>query len=113
MARLTKSGGASFLCVIKDCGDEGHGLLSWPKRGVSIALDMPVRDNTQQLVDDLNEFVVAQGGRVYLAKDAFTRPEHFRAMEPRLAAFEAVRRRWDPDHTIRSAQSIRLFGDRP
>lgn len=113
MARLTKSGGASFLCVIKDCGDEGHGLLSWPKRGVSIALDMPVRDNTQQLVDDLNEFVVAHGGRVYLAKDAYTRPEHFRAMEPRLAAFEAVRRRWDPNGTIRSAQSIRLFGDRP
>jgi NAD(P)-dependent dehydrogenase (short-subunit alcohol dehydrogenase family) len=89
MARLTKSGGASFLCVIKDCGDEGHGLLSWPKRGVSIALDMPVRDNTQQLVDDLNEFVVAHGGRVYLAKDAYTRPEHFRAMEPRLAAFRS------------------------
>ena len=72
-----------------------------------------VADHTQQLVDDLNEFVVAHGGRVYLAKDAYTRPEHFRAMEPRLAAFEAVRRRWDPNGTIRSAQSIRLFGDRP
>jgi len=32
-------------------------------------------------------------------------------MEPRLAAFLAVRRKWDPDLRIRSAQSIRLLGD--
>jgi FAD/FMN-containing dehydrogenase len=112
MALITQLGGASFLCVIKDCGDEGQGLLSFPMRGVTIALDLPIRDNTQRLIDDLNTFVVAARGRVYLAKDAFTRPEHFRAMEPRLPAFEAVRRRWDPAGTIRSAQSVRLFGDR-
>ena len=80
---------------------------------VGSALDLPIRDNTQRLIDDLNDFVVGAGGRVYLAKDAFTRPAHFHAMEPRLAAFDAVRRRWDPDRVIRSAQSIRLFGDRP
>jgi len=110
---LTRLGGATFLCVIKDCGDEGTGLLSFPRRGTSIALDLPIRDNTQRLIDDLNDYVAGVGGRVYLAKDAFTRPEHFRAMEPRLAAFDAIRRRWDPDRMIRSAQSIRLFGDRP
>ena len=111
--RLTRHGGASFLCVIKDCGDEGQGLLSFPRRGVSIALDLPIRDNTQSLIDELNEFVVSAGGRVYLAKDAFTRPEHFRAMEPRLDRFNAERRRWDPSADIRSVQSIRLMGDRP
>lgn len=109
---LTRIGGASFLCVIKDCGDEGRGLLSFPLRGTSIALDLPIRDNTQRVIDELNEFVVKAGGRIYLAKDAFTRPEHFRAMEPRLAAFDDVRRRWDPNRTIRSAQSIRLLGDK-
>lgn len=110
---LTRQGAASFLCVIKDCGDEGEGLLSFPRRGVSIALDMAVRDHTQQIVDALNAFVVAAGGRIYLAKDTFTRPEHFRAMEPRLEAWTAIRRRWDPAGRIRSAQSVRLFGDRP
>jgi FAD/FMN-containing dehydrogenase len=64
-------------------------------------------------VDALNEEVIAQGGRVYLAKDAFTRAEHFRAMEPRLDRFLAVRRRWDPEGRIRSLQSVRLFGDAP
>ena len=107
---LTARGGASFLCVIKDCGAEGDGLLSFPKAGISIALDIPMRDATPGLVDALNELVIAEGGRVYLAKDALTRPEHFRAMEPRLDRFLAVRRTWDPDGRIRSAQSVRLFG---
>jgi len=110
---LTKRGGASMLCVIKDCGPEGLGLLSFPKAGTSIALDLPIRDGTQALVDALNELVIAEGGRVYLAKDALTRGDHYRAMEPRLDAFLAVRRKWDPEGRLRSAQSVRILGDRP
>ena len=62
----------------------GRGLLSFPQPGISIALDIAVRDDTQALIDALNECVIKEGGRIYLAKDAFTRAEHFRAMEPRL-----------------------------
>jgi FAD/FMN-containing dehydrogenase len=113
LERLTARGGASFLCVIKDCGGEGEGLLSFPRPGISIALDIPVRNDTQALVDALNEQVLTEGGRIYLAKDSFTRAEHFRAMEPRLAEFERIRRRFDPEGRIRSAQSVRLLGDRP
>jgi decaprenylphospho-beta-D-ribofuranose 2-oxidase len=110
---LTKRGGASMLCVIKDCGAEGKGLLSFPKPGISIALDIPITDETQALVDALNEDVIAEGGRIYLAKDAFTRAAHFRRMEPRLPEWEAIRRRWDPEGRFRSAQSVRVLGDRP
>ncbi len=110
MEVVTRGGGASFLCVIKDCGAEGEGLLSFPKPGTSIALDLAMRDDTQALVDQMNERVIAEGGRIYLAKDALTRPEHFRAMEPRLDRFLDVRRTWDPQGRLRSAQSLRLFG---
>ena len=110
---LTRRGGASMLCVIKDCGAEGIGLLSFPKPGISIALDIPVRDGTQALVDALNELVIAEGGRVYLAKDQFTRPQHFRAMEPRLPEFLRIRARWDPQRRLRSAQSVRILQDAP
>ena len=110
---LTSRGGASFLCVIKDAGAQGQGMLSFLRPGISIALDIPVRDDTQRLVDTLNELVIAEGGRIYLAKDAFTRPEHYAAMDPRLPAFQAVRDRWDPARSIRSAQSVRVFGDPP
>ena len=108
---LTAKRAASFLCVIKDCGAEGRGLLSFPMPGISIAVDIPVRDDIQDIVDSLNEFVIEQGGRVYLTKDSFTRPEHFRQMEPRLEAWRSIREQWDPTLSLRSAQSIRVLGD--
>ena len=39
--------------------------------------------------------------------------QRFRAIEPRLAEFQAARRRWDPGRRLRSAQSVRLMGDPP
>lgn len=110
---LTKEGGASFLCVIKDCGPEGLGLLSFPMQGISIAVDIAVTGRTQGVIDALNAFVIAQGGRIYLSKDAFTRAEDFRKMEPRLEAFLSVRKKWDPEGRLKSAQSVRVFGDKP
>lgn len=108
---LTSFGVASFLTVIKDCGAEGEGLLSFPRAGTSIALDIPVRDDTQEVVDRLNQAVIAAGGRIYLAKDAFTRAEHFRAMDPRLDAWQTIRDRYDPGGQLASAQSVRILGD--
>lgn len=111
MLLLTKLGGASPLCVIKDCGPEGQGVLSFPLEGTSIAIDMAVSPGLQQIIDSLNEFVIAAKGRMYLTKDRFTRAEHFRAMEPRLPRFLELREKWDPKRRLRSAQSVRLFGD--
>lgn len=107
---VVSRGDASFLCVIKDCGAEGTGMISFPKPGISIALDIPFRDDTQTRVDEMNDLVAAEGGRIYLAKDALTRAHHYRAMDPRVDDFLRVRRRWDPEGRIRSALSVRLFG---
>ena len=84
-------------------------MLSFPRPGISIALDIAVRKDTPELIDALNECVIREGGRIYLAKDAFTRAEHFRAMEPRLEEFQRIRRKWDPTGKLRSAQSMRLL----
>lgn len=109
---LAARGGTGFLCVIKDCGDAGDGLLSFPRPGTTVALDLPCTPGLQDLIDELNRFVLDVGGRIYLTKDGFTRPDHFRAMEAaRLPHFLDVRRRWDPDLTIRSGLSVRLLGD--
>lgn len=110
LERLAQKGGASFLCVIKDCGPEGEGMLSFPKKGVSVAIDMPLRRHTQEIVDALNRFIVDHGGRIYLAKDLLTRRADFEAMEgSRLLRFKEARRRWDPQYSIRSRLSARLF----
>lgn len=110
---LTSKGGASFLCVIKDCGPEGEGMLSFPMPGISIAIDFAIRPNTAELIATLNEFVIREGGRIYLTKDTFTTAADFAAMEPRLPAFQEVRKKWDPAGQLRSAQSVRMLGDAP
>ena len=111
MELLTQTGSASFLCVLKDCGPEGQGTLSFPLAGTSIAVDIPVKRDTPEVVAKLNALVIELGGRVYLSKDQFTTPEDFRAMEPRLDSFLEIRERWDPERHFSSAQSARLFGD--
>jgi len=111
---LARRGGTGFLCVIKDCGPEGDGLLSFPKPGMSVALDLPCRPEMQSLIDELNRFVLDVGGRIYLTKDGFTRRDHFQAMEAdRLPRFTALRDTWDPERAFRSALSVRLLGDEP
>ena len=111
--RLTRGDGASFLSVVKDLGRAGRGMLSFPMPGITFSLDLPLRGTkTQKLVDDLNQIVIDCGGRIYLAKDTLTRPEHFRAMEPRLDAWNEIRHRWDPSGRIMTALSARLLEDR-
>jgi FAD/FMN-containing dehydrogenase len=111
-AAMTRRGCPSPVSVVKDCGPEGRGMISFPKPGISIAVDVPLRGaKTQALIDALNEIVLEAGGRIYLTKDSLTRADHFRAMEPRLAGWNEVRRKWDPDRKLRSALSVRLLGD--
>lgn len=112
LRRFVAGGGVSFLSVVKDCGEQGDGILSFPRPGISVALDIPFSDRTQGLVDSLNEHVRAAGGRIYLAKDAFSRREDLAAMDPRLERFQAIRRQWDSEGVLRSAMSRRLFDPR-
>jgi decaprenylphospho-beta-D-ribofuranose 2-oxidase len=108
---MQRMGATPLLCVLKDFRTEGKGMLSFPKQGLSIAVDLAINERTQAVIDALNDCVAGEGGRIYLAKDALTRAEHFRAMEPRLDDWLRVRRIWDPDLSLKSALSVRLFGD--
>jgi FAD/FMN-containing dehydrogenase len=110
---LVASGEPAFLCVVKDFGAEGAGLLSFPRPGTTASIDLPLRgERTQAVVDAMNRVVIEAGGRVYLAKDSLTRREHLEAMEgPRLAAFAELRRRFDPERRLSSALAVRLLGD--
>jgi FAD/FMN-containing dehydrogenase len=110
LEELASSNTASFLTVVKDCGEEGEGLLSFPRRGMSLALDLPIKTNSRDVVSRLNAIVSDTGGRIYLTKDGLSTPEEFAKMEPRLPDFLRVREKWDPDGKLRSAQSRRLMG---
>ena len=104
---IGRSGAGSFLAVLKTFGQrEARGMLSFPRPGVTLALDFPNHGAaTQQLFTRLNTIVSEAGGRLYLAKDACMPRELFEAGYPRLPEFLNYR-----DPGISSALSRRLMG---
>lgn len=109
LTRLAKSQRASFLAVLKRFGDEGEGLLSFPKPGWTLTLDLPQRTGLDKLLRELDAITIDAGGRRYLAKDASLTREDFERMEgERLERFKAVRTRLDPGGRFSSSLGRRL-----
>ncbi|TVP45620.1 MAG: FAD-binding oxidoreductase [Gemmatimonadales bacterium] len=101
-----------FLGVLKSMGSEGIGHLSFPRKGFSLALDFPDRDETTALLSRLERITRDHGGRIYLAKDSILSPEAFREMYPRHGDFREVLQRVDPEGRL-SSDLVRRIGLRP
>jgi FAD/FMN-containing dehydrogenase len=76
--------------VLKKFGAiESPGLLSFPREGLTLALDFPNRgDRTCRLLDELDRLVLDAGGAVYPAKDARMSAESFQSFFPNWKEFE-------------------------
>jgi FAD/FMN-containing dehydrogenase len=108
LRRLSASGRGSFLGVLKRFGDANAALLSFPLRGYTLALDLPMDDGVASFLRDLDRLLLDHGGRVYLAKDAVTTAATFAAMYPRLDEFRQVKARLDPRGRLSSSLARRL-----
>ena len=66
------------------------------------------------LTQELDEIVLAAGGRFYFAKDSTLRPEVARAYlgDERIAAFHELKRRCDPDNLLQTDLWRRVFPDK-
>ena len=107
--RIARDRRGSFLGVIKSMGRAGEGLLSFPLPGLTLSLDFPYTGpDLIALLHELDEIVLAQGGRVYLAKDACLQAEHVPAMYPNLARFLEIKSKFDPNGRFASSLSRRL-----
>src|SRR5215470_1913130 len=82
--RIARSGMGSFLGVLKRFGDAPPpGMLSFPRPGLTLALDFAMRgERTLQLMRSLDEVVRESGGALYPAKDARMSPSCSRPHSP-------------------------------
>ena len=87
--RISSSKLGSFLAVLKMFGDlPSPGLLSFPRPGVTLALDFPNEGaRTFALLEDLDTLMRHHGGRVYPAKDARMSSASFKTFYPEWRAF--------------------------
>lgn len=106
---VSSHGAASFLAVIKRCGEANPAPLSYLHRGYTLALDIPNFGNALlRMIKFLDEILLRNQGRLYLAKDSMMDAGTFAAMYPRKAEFLAVKRKVDPDCFFRSDQAKRV-----
>ncbi|HVO42511.1 MAG TPA: FAD-binding oxidoreductase [Aggregatilineales bacterium] len=87
--RIARSGEGSFLGVLKKFGDmTSPGMLSFPRPGVTVALDFPNNGaRTLRLFEDLDMVVRSVGGAVYPAKDGRMSAESFQCYYPNWREF--------------------------
>lgn len=107
--RLSASGVASFLAVLKRFGAANPAPLSFPAPGWTLALDVPAgARGLGELLHGLDRVVLDAGGRHYFTKDGHTTPEAIRRGYPRLDEWKAVRDSVDPQGVWQSDLSRRL-----
>jgi len=86
---IARSGQGSFLAVLKRFGTPASpGMLSFPREGVTLALDFPNRGATlERLFPALDRVVSSAGGTLYPAKDGRMPGSLFRGGYPRWREF--------------------------
>ena len=109
LTKLSDTGAASFLAVLKKFGKQNDSYLSFPFEGYTLALDIPAGNSrVLQTVKELEEIALKYGGRIYTAKDAVADAETFATMYPRLSEFKEVQRNLDPFGIFSSSMGRRL-----
>jgi hypothetical protein len=90
LQQIARTGMGSFLAVAKVFGArQSPGLLSFPRPGISLALDFPMSPDALRLLGRLDAVTLECGGAVYPAKDACMSPALFRAGYPQWETFAA------------------------
>jgi hypothetical protein len=81
---ISRSKMGSCLAVLKNFGTAASvGLLSFPRRGTTLALDFPNQGgSTLRLLESLDEITRGAGGAVYPAKDSRMSHESFQQYFP-------------------------------
>ena len=108
LERMTAARQVSALNVLKRFGEGNRAPLSFPMPGWTLCVDIPIGPGLGTLCDELDELVLAAGGRHYLAKESRTTAAAIRRGYPRFDEWRKVRDAVDPHNVFASDMSRRL-----
>ena len=107
LGKIAAGGMGSFLAVLKLFGKQ-EGYIPFAMEGYNLALDFPIKDNLFEFLDELDQLVLAYGGRLYLTKDVRMNEEMFMKSYPNGKIFMKKVRALHRDLKFRSLQSDRV-----
>ena len=106
---LRKEKAYSFLTVLKRFGKSNKGLLSFPKEGWTLAIDIPnLGGNLLNTLNALDKELEECGGRIYLAKDIRQSSKTFKSTYQLFQKWKNLKIEMDPDLKFCSDISNRL-----
>lgn len=105
--KISDKGIGSFLAVLKVFGKQDD-LISFPREGYTLALDIPIRKGLFEFLDELDKIVLSYGGRLYLSKDARMKSEIFWKGYSNAQKFSDLVKKFNPSFKINSIQARRL-----
>ncbi len=107
LTKIQQAKRGSFLAVLKKMGGQ-EGLLNFPVKGYTLALDFSLTKNVHDFLDRLDEIVTKFGGRIYLTKDARLQRGNLAKMYPDIEKWKAIKKEADPKNRFSSLQADRL-----
>jgi FAD/FMN-containing dehydrogenase len=84
-------------------------MISFPMKGYTLALDFAMKPGLLEFLDELDEVVADNGGRIYLSKDARMRNQIFWETYPHATTFKQILKKYDPNNRFVSNLSKRLM----
>lgn len=97
-----------YLAVLKKFGPANDNYLSFPIKGLSLALDFKANQRCFEIFKQLDEIIVNNDGRLYLSKDARQSAQTLAKTYSKLNQFTLLRQDYLAMKKFNSRQSMRL-----
>lgn len=98
----------SYLTTLKEYGQGNKNYLSFAEKGLSITLDIPLKNDFSNIYKEFENILVNQNVKIYLAKDSFMSKSFFNKSYDQIDKFINFKKKIDPSSKLRSIQSERL-----
>jgi decaprenylphospho-beta-D-ribofuranose 2-oxidase len=98
----------SYLSTLKEYGKGNDNYLSFAENGLSITLDIPIKENFFEIYQEFERIISSQNVKIYLAKDSFMSKNFFKNSYRKISLFKEIKKKIDPESKLQSIQSRRL-----